>query len=218
MHEEAGLQTIPAAFSERLREATAEVHDAAEQSTFMTRLVDGQISVGEYVGLTRQYHAIYAVLEEAAVVMRDDAVAGQFVVPGLERLPSLEADLVALAGPDWASEHAVTPATEAYATRLREVCFDWPGGFVAHHYVRYLGDLSGGQILRRILGRTLGLTTDAGLAFYLFDQIDNGVQLKKRYRTLLDEAPWAPDEQDRIAAEAARGFQLNIATFASLEA
>lgn len=218
MREQADLQTIPAMFSERLREATADVHDAAERSAFMARVVEGEITEAEYARLIRQYHAIYQPLEEAAVVMRADPVAAQFAVPGLDRLPSLEADLEALAGPDWANELSVTPATEAYAARIREVCFGWPGGFVAHHYVRYLGDLSGGQILRRILRRTLGIEDDRGLSFYVFDQIDNGVQLKKRYRAALDEAPWDANEQDRIAAEAVRGFNLNIGVFASLDA
>lgn len=217
MYEQGHLQTIPATFSERLREATADVHDAAERSPFMTRLVEGGITADEYARLLRQYHAIYGPLEEAAVVMRQDPVAGKFAVQGLERLAALEADLVAIAGPDWATALDVTPAAEEYAARIGEVCFDWPGGFVAHHYVRYLGDLSGGQILRRILRRTLGLADDRGLSFYVFDRIDNGVQLKKAYRSWLDTAPWDLDEQDRVAAEAVRGFDLNIAVFTSLD-
>lgn len=218
MQEQANLQTIPTSFSERLREATAEVHDAAERSAFMGRVVDGAITVNEYARLIRQYHAIYQPLEEAATVMRADPLVAQFAVPGLDRLPSIEADLAELAGSGWADEIAVTPAAETYARRIREVCFDWPGGFVAHHYVRYLGDLSGGQILRRILHRTLGLELDRGLSFYAFDEIDNGVQLKKRYREALDQAPWDRDEQDRIAAEAVEAFNLNIGMFAALDA
>lgn len=218
MSEQADLQTIPATFSERLREATADVHDAAERSAFMGRVVDGEITVPEYARLLRQYHAIYQPLEEAAIVMRADPVASQFATPGLDRLAWIEADLDVLAGPDWAGDLPVAPATERYADRIREVCFDWPGGFVAHHYVRYLGDLSGGQILRRILRRTFGIDDDRGLSFYVFDQIDNGVQLKKRYREALDGAPWDDDEQDRIAAEAVGAFNLNIGMFAALDA
>lgn len=210
-------QTDSRSFSERLKAATDSVHQAAERSTFMERLVDGRSSIAEYATLLRQYHVIYGALEDAGSTMRDDPVGGGFAVAELERLDAIEADLTALAGDDWADRLAVVDATETNAARIREVCHDWPGGFVAHHYVRYLGDLSGGQILRRILGRVFSIGDGAGLDFYVFDRIDNGVQFKKLYRTRLDRAPWDDDEQERICREAVLAFRLNTDVFAALD-
>ena len=106
---------------------------------------------------------------------------------------------------------------------LRATCFDWPGGFVAHHYVRYLGDLSGGQIIRRVLERVYGFADrfpdgppHAGVRFFVFDHLDNGVQFKKRYRALLDAAPWDDAERGRVIDEAILAFRLNAAVFDSL--
>ena len=45
-----------------------------------------------------------------------------------------------------------------------------PAPLLAHAYVRYLGDLSGGQVIRRRVARAYGLEEDngAGVAFYEF--------------------------------------------------
>ena len=216
MSEQELLTRADSSFSARLREATAEVHDAAERSAFMTALMNGGVPLSGYVQLIAQYLPIYRALESAAEAMRDDPVAGPFALRELDRRFALEADLVTLAGPDWSRHVEVAPATQAYVARIEEVCSDWAGGFVAHHYVRYLGDLSGGQIVRRILRRIYDLDDDRGLSFYVFDQIDNSVAVKKRYRTLLDDSPWSPEEQDRIAAEATLAFDLNVGVFAAL--
>lgn len=42
---------------------------------------------------------------------------------------------------------------------------------LAHAYVRYLGDLSGGQFVKRQLGKVYGLEDGFGLAFYDFKQL-----------------------------------------------
>ena len=42
---------------------------------------------------------------------------------------------------------------------------------LAHAYVRYLGDLSGGQFIRRKLAKTYGLEDGAGLTFYEFGKL-----------------------------------------------
>lgn len=204
-------------FAAELKAATAAVHDAAERSSFMTRLVDGGATVDEYARLLRQYHAVYSELETAARSMRSDPVVGPLARPELDRQPAIEADLAELAGPDWRSSLAVLPATERYVEQLREVCHVWPGGFLAHHYVRYLGDLSGGQILRRILRRHFGLAGDAGLTFYIFDEIDNGVQFKKQYRELVDAVPWDAGERARVCEEAVLAFTLNTDVFRALD-
>ncbi|WP_395110079.1 biliverdin-producing heme oxygenase, partial [Actinomadura sp. SCN-SB] len=102
-----------------------------------------------------------------------------------------------------------------YCARLREVCFDWPGGFVAHHYTRYLGDLSGGQYIGVQVRKNLGLAAgDDGVRFYRFP--GEPKSYKDRYRALLDDAPWDRAERARIIAEVKRAYRLNAAVTADL--
>ncbi len=200
-------------FSETIKVASWEVHDQAERSLFMRRLLAGEAPIEEYAGLVAQHHFVYDALETAAARMAGDPIAGPFVEPALTRGPALAADLESLLGPEWRSQITPNAGTREYVARIEEVCSDWPGGFVAHHYVRYLGDLSGGQIIRRILQRTYGIEDTAGVSFYVFDELGNGVQFKKRYRELLDAAPWSDDERQRIIDEVILAFRLNTKVF-----
>lgn len=205
--------------STRLREGTADVHEAAERSRFMTALLegDGPLSVEDYVRLLSQYLPIYTALEAAADRLRaGDPTVAALAHPGLDRAAAVAADLDALGCPPAVSAGMVTAATAAYVARI-EAAAASPLGFVAHHYVRYLGDLSGGQIIRRILRRRLGHDDDRALSFYVFDQIDNGVQFKKAYRDRLDAAPWSDADAEQIVAEARAAFALNLDVFVSLE-
>ena len=88
-------------------------------------------------------------------------------------------------------------------------CFDWPGGYVAHHYVRYMGDMSGGQVIRRIVERTYDLTDHAGTGFYVFDEVGDLKAFKARYRDLLDSVPWSSEERDRVVEEILVAYRLN---------
>ncbi|GAB1642620.1 heme oxygenase (biliverdin-producing) [Krasilnikovia sp. MM14-A1259] len=202
-------------FAARLRRATIAEHREAETRTFITRLMDGRIPFAGFAALTAQYLVIYRALEEAAVRMHADETAAAFADPALSRVPALEADLARLYGPDWAS--AVTPveATARYAARLREHCFTSPVHFLAHHYVRYLGDLSGGQLVGRAVAKTYGLE-QAGVYFYAFDQIDDVRGYKTAYRGRLDALPYPPEDLATLVAEAQLAFQLNSALFQEL--
>jgi len=107
-------------------------------------------------------------------------------------------------------------AAEAHAGRIREVAHSWPGGFIAHHYIRYLGDLSGGRALGS-KARKLYQLDDDGVRFYRFDDIDSPREFKDGYRRLLDAAPWSTDEQARVVDEARAGFRLTEAMFEELD-
>lgn len=210
-------------FSAVLKEATQEAHDAAERSPYIGRLLGGELPLDEYTRFLAQLHDIYAALERAAEAMHDDPIAGAFAEPALTRLPSVTADLELLGGAQWRERFPATAATQALVAHIEATCFGWAGGFVAHHYVRYLGDLSGGQIIRRILERVYNFAErfpdepeHAGVRFFVFDHLDNGVQFKKHYRALLDVAPWDEAERERVLAEANRAFVLNTAVFDSL--
>jgi heme oxygenase len=88
---------------------------------------------------------------------------------------------------------------------------------VAHHYTRYLGDLAGGQVVGKVLERTYGVT-GPGALFYDFSALGSPSRFRARYRALLDAAPWDDIEQRRVADEAVRAFELNIAVFEELAA
>lgn len=204
-------------FSAVLRQASVQDHADAESAGYVTDLMEGRLPLSAYAALTARLHPVYTALEEAAEAMRDHPVAGRFVFPELTRGPSLEADLAALLGTDWAEGLGESPAARAYAARIREVAFTWSGGFVAHHYVRYLGDLSGGQIIGRSVERAYGLEDGRGTSFYRFPGL-KAKPFKDAYRALLDEAPFDEEERRRVIAEVRLAYRLNTAIFAELGA
>ena len=91
----------------------------------------------------------------------------------------------------------------------------WPGGFIAHHYTRYLGDLSGGQIIRTLLQRQYGFETN-GVGFYLFADIAKPKLFKDTYRSQLDAVEWTEDERERVIDEVGLAFRFNTELFDDL--
>ncbi|MFD5451346.1 biliverdin-producing heme oxygenase [Streptomyces sp. NPDC003470] len=204
-------------FSTLLRTASHERHVEAETSAFMGDLLGGRLGVDAYARYTEQLWFVYAALEAPAVRLAGDPVAGPFVRAELMRLPSLERDLEHLRGPDWRTGLTALPATAAYAARIRECAGRWPAGYVAHHYTRYLGDLSGGRIIRDRAERTWGFARKGdGVRFYVFEGIANPAAFKREYRELLDGIRADDLEKQRVAAECGRAFALNTAVFRAL--
>ena len=109
------------------------------------------------------------------------------------------------------------PATVRYAERIAQVAADWPAGYVAHHYTRYLGDLSGGQVIRGIAERAWGFARKGdGVRFYVFEDITNPAAFKRSYRQLLDAVPADDLEKQRMVGECKHAFTLNTAIFRAL--
>lgn len=198
----------PTSFSERIRAATWDAHAGAEHAPFMQDLLAGRLERDDYAQLVAQHHAIYEVLE-AAVDSNDDPIIASLLIPELRRLPAIVTDLEYLVGPGWADAGTIMPSTRAYCERLRRVCAQGSGGLVAHHYVRYLGDLSGGLVVGRVVARVLELPDGAGTSFYRFDGIESPKVVKDRYRHLLDELPWSEDDKQLVIAEVLEGYRAN---------
>lgn len=208
------------AFSARIRTASHEQHTEAESSTFMSDMLGGRLGVEAYTRYTEQLWFIYRALEESAAALADDPVAGPFLSDDLFRLPALRRDLDHLhGGSAWHETLDPLPATAAYAQRIARVAAEWPGGYVAHHYTRYLGDLSGGQIIRGTAEKTWGFARKGdGVRFYVFDGIGNPAAFKREYRALLDALPTDELDKQRIIEECKRAFALNTAVFHELGA
>ncbi|WP_405618690.1 biliverdin-producing heme oxygenase [Streptomyces sp. NBC_01511] len=204
-------------FSTLIRVASHAQHTEAETSTFMSDLLGGRLGVDAYTRYTEQLWFVYRALEGAAGILERDPVAGPFIRPELMRTDALERDLTHLRGADWRTGLEPLPATAAYAARVIECARTWPGGYVAHHYTRYLGDLSGGQIIRDKAEKTWGFARKGdGVRFYVFEEIANPAAFKRGYRELLDAVPADDLEKQRVIDECKRAFDFNGAVFREL--
>ena len=108
------------------------------------------------------------------------------------------------------------PTTRRYVARINQVGAAWAGGFVAHHYTRYLGDLSGGLFIGRLMQRRFGFETN-GIGFYLFDDIADPKAFKDVYREQLDAVPWDDAEKERVIDEVLLAYRFNTELFEDLE-
>lgn len=199
-----------------IRERSHAAHSDSEGASFMSDLIKGSGTLDDYIALVVQHYFMYEALEAAAERMGHDPVAASFISDKLTRMPALEADLEFLLGANWRSEIQPLPATRRYAERIDQVGKTWVGGFVAHHYTRYLGDLSGGQWIAKVMARQFGFQTN-GIGFYLFDQIADPAAFKDVYREQLDAAPWDAAEQERVIDEVLVAYQFNTDVFIDLQ-
>ncbi|WP_351230547.1 biliverdin-producing heme oxygenase [Streptomyces sp. NPDC002133] len=211
------MDTSDTPFSTLIRVASHEQHTQAETSTFMSDLLGGRLGVDAYARYTEQLWFVYRALEGAAESLTDDPLAGPFIQPELFRTSELARDLAHLRGADWQDGLRPLPATAEYAARVEECARTWPAGYVAHHYTRYLGDLSGGQIIRDKAERTWGFDRKGdGVRFYVFERIANPAAFKRSYRELLDRVNADDLEKQRIIDECKRAFDFNGAVFREL--
>lgn len=200
------MSVIP--FSQALRDRTRASTDDGPGAAFMRDLMTGKGTRDDYIALVSQQYFVYQSLEAAGVAFAADQVAARFLTPQLTRLPAIEEDLHFLLGSAWRSGVRALPTTERYVRRIAEVTNQrWTGGFVAHHYTRYLGDLSGGQAIRGLMQRQFGFETN-GVGFFLFDQIAKPKEFKRIYREQLDAVDWDETERERVIAEVGLAYRF----------
>lgn len=202
-------------FSQALRARIGQSAADDEGAVFMTALMTGSGSRDDYVAMISQHYFVYSALEAVAEAMAGDPVAAPFISPQLTRLPAIVEDLRFLVGEDWRDRIVPLPATAAYVERIRTVAGTWSGGFVAHHYTRYLGDLSGCAIVRTLLQRRFGFETN-GVGFFLYGEIATPSAFRATYREQLDAAGWDDAERDRVIAEVAQAYRLTSELFREL--
>jgi heme oxygenase (biliverdin-producing, ferredoxin) len=137
--------------------------------------------------------------------------------PELDRKLSLEQDLTYYFGSNWRDQVAPSAATKEYVARIHQVADQDPELLLAHLYTRYLGDLSGGQILKKIAQNAMNLNDGQGTAFYEFDRIPDEKVFKNNYRQAMDNLPIDEAKADLIVDEANDAFGKNMVMFKELE-
>lgn len=198
-----------------LRAATSRAHESAETSSFIGELMAGRLSIEAWQLLLEQLDYVYRALESTANVMRDDDQCAELLYAELDRAESIERDLRALRIRTGVAPIGMLASTREYVERILS-CRNDGVRYIAHHYTRYLGDLSGGQVMRVKFKEHYGLQDDEA-TFFRFEHIDAAPRFKKRYRELLDALELDEAGRIRIVDEANASFRCNQHIFEELD-
>ncbi|WP_017297828.1 heme oxygenase (biliverdin-producing) [Nodosilinea nodulosa] len=206
--------------AQRLREGTQASHTLSENTAFMKCFLKGIVELEPFRKLTADLYFLYNTLEAEMARHRDHPVVGPMIFAELLRTPKLEDDLAYYYGDRWQHDIAATPAGLRYVNRILEVSASHPALLVAHAYVRYMGDLSGGQGLRHIVRSALSLPPDRGTGLHEFDQlptVEAKRDFKLKYREALNALPADEILVQQLVDEANLAFALNRNVFHELE-
>ncbi|XP_052405835.1 heme oxygenase 1a [Carassius gibelio] len=204
--------------SEQIKAATKDSHVRAENTQLMLNYQKGQITQTQYKLLLCSLYEIYRALEdELDRNASHPAVQPIYFPQELARLESLERDLEHFFGPHWRTRVTVPAATHRYTQRLREIGNNSPGLLVAHAYTRYLGDLSGGQVLGKITQKSLGLSGNKGAQFFWFPGVTSPNRFKQMYRSRMNSIELTEQQRQDLLDEATTAFELNIEVFDDLQ-
>lgn len=176
---EAGPDTQAGLFA-ALREQTMEAHRQVERSPGAGLLMSGKIDQQAYLRFSCGLYRIYEQLESSLDAVPQGSLPSMLRQPKLRRTASLLADLAFFGLTREQAQRTAGPGAEAYRNHLAELAKSKPDLLFAHAYVRYFGDLSGGQMMVKVIARALGLN-GPGLSFFRFDQIEDA----RAYRSVL---------------------------------
>ena len=212
-------------FSARLKASTATIHDEVEHTSFMVDLMEGRLDVRAYSLLLMQYALIYAALESKTREFADSPLVAPFHDSALFRTQRIHSDLEKLGtttagqcpnatSPNLGdSDSVVTVSAETYADHLNRLTR--PEQLIAHHYTRYLGDLSGGQAIGALMGRHYSVPAEA-LTMWDFTKVGKTKPYKDAYRSHLDEIGANGGDEQLVIDETLTAFALNGRLLAEL--
>ena len=202
--------------AQKLREGTSKSHSMAENVSFVKSFLGGVVDRKSYRQLLANLFFIYQAIEEQIENNKNHIAIQAIYFPELYRQSSLCEDLKYYYGIDWREQVEPSLATQIYVDRIHSIGQSQPELLIAHAYTRYMGDLSGGQILKKIAQNAMQLSDNVGTSFYVFKDIDNDSQFKNMYREALNNIPLTNEQIRQIISEANIAFNLNMKVFQEL--
>lgn len=198
--------------SELLREGTSVNHREAERRPFMRVFFKGETPREAYAAWMVRQWFIYEALEQTGEALASHPVVGVMHTPALYRTAALDRDLRTLIGDDWRDGAKPSPVTEEYVGRIRWCAEEFPAGWVAHQWLRSLGNIGGQEILRRLAVKINGFDPDGpGMDFFRYDELGEVRAFFGDFHARMNAMPLDAETKARVVEEGDRGFRLNMA-------
>ena len=195
--------------SKRIFGGSAEIHRKAERRPFMVVFFKAQLPREAYAEYLGRLSFIYGALEDADEALKADPVVGGMYSPELHRRDAIAADMEFLAGDGWRERVTYSPATKTYVERIQTAAKEFPPGFVAHQWLRYLGNVLAQPVLQRIMKRAYNFE-DQGMEFARYPKVADSRAYLGEYHARMNAMPLDDAGVQKVVDEANRAWQLQI--------
>ncbi len=197
----------------RLRKLHARIgraHHQAEGMAFSRALLEERATPAQLVALLRSLAPAYALIDGQVPELAARLGVADGPWDALSRQSALAHDLAVL------SSLTATPpaAARGWLDRLGQLAQDAPHRFMAHVYVRYGGDLSGGQQLAPRADAILRRQGLPGLGFWVFPQ--PVAELKQALHEVFERLVLTEVEEAQLLQEAEEAFRATQNLLAEL--
>jgi heme oxygenase len=203
-------------FGPRVRRLHARIgaaHHKAEGMEFSRSLLAGQASPRQLAALLRALAPAYELIEERGPALAAALGAAALPWSELARGAALRHDLAKLAGVEATPP---SPAAAAWMAQLGSLARQAPHRFLAHVYVRYGGDLSGGQQLAEQANTILARHGLPPLEFWQFPR--SPADLKRAFHDAFEQLDLSEAEEEELLEEAVLAFHATQKLLAELGA
>lgn len=201
-----------------LREGTAEKHQETEKVPYLRAIFRGGLDPQTYTYQLESLLYVYTFMEKLFRDYKDDMILSKLFFPQLFRENLIKEDIETFQTKFGTKLRGIiSPKTHCYLEHIEAAAKKNPMLLTAQAYVRYLGDLSGGQAIQKVIAKTFGLEGQEGTRFYQFPEIEDLQAFKGIYRTALDTLPLNEEEKRALLEEAKNVFDLNKDLFVELE-
>ena len=193
-----------------MKTATAPYHRRAEQTGIVHDILRKRVSKKAYTLYLRNLYLIYSGLEKPFASSSDGLkTVSPFLNKMVIRSEPLAVDLYHLsAGKNW-QNLPLLQSSLSYRKHIDYLRTHDPVLLLGHIYVRYLGDMNGGQVLHRLLSETLDLPHEA-LNFYQYPAIHEIVSFRQAYRGLFNSVKLNAPQRRTVIETAIKAFEFNI--------
>ena len=195
----------------RLHARIGAAHRQAEGMAFSRALLAGQVEPLQLVALLRALAPGYALIEQEGPALAAALGAEAFPWGELARSPVLERDAAQFAA---IAASPPSAAASLWLEQLRSLARQAPHRFLAHAYVRYGGDLSGGQQLAEQANAILASRGLPPVGFWAFERPVR--ELKDGLHAAFEQLDLSESEEDELVEEAEIAFRATQSLLAEL--
>lgn len=202
-------------FMKKIRFESESLHDMAEHTGFINRLIEGNASKETYGKYIYNLYYVYKAIEDNLEKNKSNENVANFALPDVYRSEEILKDVKSILGEDY-EKVPLLMSTKVFVNRINSIGNSDPELLIAHAYTRYLADLFGGRTILEIIKKHYKLE-DESLNYYVFPQIKDFRQFVMQYHDKLNALNLSESMQEKFLNEISMSYIYNISISNELE-